>query len=229
MRRKRRRDETNDLHDNTITQPPRKRMKRMKQATITSYKLKKITRDERAEIAQKVRKNIEAKKKKINDHVSYINAIDNINTGYRLKRKSIDIIWWNTEGACRRSDTRNTDLLASIDTYNADMFIANEMMGFKGKDRGYRTYDEEERMKWIPNPFQMHLASRNETLICGTFIRNNIKSVIPIALPENIFINIPLKNRIHADLCAIYLDEQIRNREYIIFINIYRSPSITAV
>eukprot|EP01083_Nonionella_stella_P226596 804573_1 len=36
-------------------------------------------------------------------------------------------------------------------------------------------------------------------------------------------------SHLNIPLCAIYLDEQIRNRECIIFINIYRSPSITAV
>ena len=134
-----------------------------------------------------------------------------------------NIICWNINGGLNKKSCNHELILNQLNQYNPYILLTQETMGVKGC--GYIIRNKNE----LPMINNMKMVTMDHYGVTAIYISNNIKEYVVIDIPLDIYGNVEPKNTIHTTAIIIFIDKLIRNRDNIIYINMYRSPNKNAI
>ena len=120
--------------------------------------------------------------------------------------------------------SKNKELISyTINQYEPMVLMAQETLGFKG--HGYKLRKKQDYVE-INNMF---IASNDPYGITSIYVNKKIKDYVSIHFPMDLFGELNQKYIIHASAVIIFINGKIRNRDYIIYVSVYRSPHKDAI
>ena len=137
-------------------------------------------------------------------------------------QNSLKIISWNVDGGLNPQYNNNINVVNVINEASADWLLIQEAAGLKG---GYKKSNQHN----IAELKGMDHVATDEFGTTVISAKRVIDNFIKIPLPDDLFGSVNPKKIFHVTAVVVILKTEIRNRNALILVNVYRSPSKEAI
>ena len=138
------------------------------------------------------------------------------------KQHDFQMICWNVDGGMNVESNKHHQIVHEIKQFNPTILCVQEAVGTKGK--GYIKRNK----SCCGNIPKMKLVNVDKYAVTAIYIHHKVSDYVTLNFPSHLFEQYDPKDKIHATGIVIFMKQSIRNRNSIIFLNVYRSPGVTA-
>ena len=138
------------------------------------------------------------------------------------KIEGLKMMYWNVDGGMNIISSKHEQILHAIDQFKPTILCVQEAIGTKGK--GYIRRSKSS----CGNVSKMKLITMDDYGVTAIYLHHKVRDYVTLHFPSSLFEQFEPKDKIHATGVVVSIKRQVRNRNSIIFINVYRSPGNSA-